>query len=317
MRQNINHTDRVIWVSRPDTIAANVAKLERLTDTKFTGPHTDQRLGAQVYMANSAGMQVMAPVANASAAFAERLSKHLATRGEGVFGVVYGVPDLSAAKRRATAAGFTPTDFLLADGDEPWASEIGKVPAAIVGDVMNVTFIYAEIKYPDHLMSDAGGFPDTRRNNNRLDHFAWVCFPENLERNVALLSQLGDTRFDGPYGKIEAGIYIALSWETGLEIVSPIPNATGRLVDRARKLLEPGEGCYAVLYGVPDLEPAVARAKAEGYTPSGLVIGGGDATVPWAGKYKVFHEIDVCKFMNTDFLYCMVEYPNHVFRLSH
>jgi hypothetical protein len=316
MRQNINHTDRVIWVSRPDTIAANVARLESLTSAKFLGPHMDHTLGVQTYVANAAGMQMMAPAQGSSAAFAQRLSKHLTARGEGVFGVVFGVADLAAAKQRAIAAGFAPTDFLLAAGDEPWASEIGKVNAAIVGEVMNVTFIFADIKYPDHLISDAGGFADTRRNNNRLDHFAWVCLPENLERYVALLSQLGDTRFDGPHGKIEAGIYIALSWETGLEIVSPIPGATGRLVDRARNLLKPGEGVYAVLYGVPDLEPAVARARAVGCTPTGLVIGGGDPTVPWVGKYKVFHEIDVCKFMNTDFLYCMVEYPDHVFRLS-
>jgi hypothetical protein len=143
MRQNINHIDGVIWVCHHETIKENVERLARLAGSRFPGPYLNDALGAHISMCSSAGMQVMAPVRGSSARMAQALSARLEAHGEGVFGVLYGVADISAAKARIKKLGYEPSDLILATGDEPWAAEVSKMRGTVVCQVMNTTFIYA------------------------------------------------------------------------------------------------------------------------------------------------------------------------------
>ena len=60
MRQNLNHTDRVIWACRPENLAKHVQELEKLTGARFQGPHLDTRhvgYGRQLGPAGGGGAQ--------------------------------------------------------------------------------------------------------------------------------------------------------------------------------------------------------------------------------------------------------------------
>lgn len=313
MRQNINHVDSVIWVSHHEALKANVQRLEQLANCKFSGPYLNEALGAHIYTCNSAGMHVMAPVRSSSARMARALSTRLEAHGEGVFGVIYNVLDLSIAKAQIAKSGYEATDLDIATGHEPWAAEVRTMRCALVCQAMNTTFIYAEAEYSDNVISLEGGSPATTRYNNRVDHVAWVCFPKNYDRNIEFLSKLGGIPLDGPHDKPEQGIRIAISWETGLEVISPIEGSKGVAAIGANQLLERGEGIYGVLFGVADMDAALERASAAGYTPGNLIRGGLDPHAPWAGKYKTFLESNITKVMNTDFMYCFVEYPKDIF----
>ena len=313
MRKNSNHVDGVIWVCHQDTIKENVERLGRLTGSRFPGPYLNDALGAHIYVSNSAGMQIMAPVSGSSTRMAQALSARLEAHGEGVFGVIYGVTDISAAKARVKKLGCEPSDLVLFTGEEPWAAEVNKMHGTVACQLMNTTFIYAEVEYADQVFSVEASSPETMRYNNRLDHVAWVCFASNFERNIELLSKLGGRPLDGPHDKPEIGIRIAISWETGLEVIAPIPGSEAPAACGANRILERGEGIYGILFGVADMEVALERARSAGYTPGDLIRGGGDPHVPWAGKYKTLLESNIGKVMNTDFMYCFAEYPRNIF----
>lgn len=307
MRRNIDHADGIVWVCHPETIKENVERLTRLVGLRFAGEHSS--LGADIYVNAAAGMHVMAPTRGASTNLARALAARLEAHGEGVFAVLYGVADIAAAMARVRHLGYEPGAPMLEPADGPWTTEVGKMRGAVACQVMGTTFIYAEIEYHDHVFSLEGSLPETTRYNNRLDHVAWVCFPESFARNIELLSELGGTPLDGPHDKPEIGIRIAISWETGLELISPIRGSEGAGAVAANQILARGEGIYGVLFGVDDMEAALSRARLAGYTPGTLIRGGLDPNVPWAGKYTTFLESHIGKIMNTDFMYCFVEYP--------
>lgn len=62
----------------------------------------------------------------------------------------------------------------------------------------------------------------------------------------------------------ELGLKILISWHGGVEIMTPA-YATGLMADAARRFLaERGEGVYAVVYDVRDIEGVVASFAARG-----------------------------------------------------
>jgi hypothetical protein len=309
MRQNIEHVDGLIWVCHPETMQENIERLEQLTGSSFAERYSNDRFGAYIYVCAPTGMHVMAPMRGTSARLAQALAARLEAHGEGVFAVLYGVADIAAATARIRRLGYEPSELMLGTPDGPWAAEVGKMRGIAACQVLGTTFIYAEVEYHDHVFSVEGSSPQTTRYNNRLDHVAWVCFPDNFARNLELLSGLGGTPLDGPHDKPEIGIRIAISWETGLELISPVRGSEAEAAVAAKQILERGEGIYAVLFGVDDMQAALRRARSAGYTPGTLIQGGSDPNVPWAGKYKTFLESHIGKIMNTDFMYCFVEYP--------
>jgi len=101
-----------------------------------------------------------------------------------------------------------------------------------------------------------------RKNINRIDHIAICVRPENLEAAVTHFSDLLDIKFEGPFPSEKAGITYYLDWESGMEIYAPTNPAVA--VDRVQFLEEHGEGMFRLVFGVPDIGEAAARARSMG-----------------------------------------------------
>jgi len=152
------------------------------------------------------------------------------------------------------------------------------------------------------------------QNVNRIDHVTWAAFPENQDDYVTKLSALGNTSFDGPIELREHGLRVWLSWESGLEVMSPVdPDASFAAAVWAF-LHQRGEGVFAVVFGVPDLDEATARARSLGFTGDFVIDDLGPG--PWSERTESFKEIAVGEIMNTVFAFGEITYRPGAFRTA-
>jgi hypothetical protein len=106
---------------------------------------------------------------------------------------------------------------------------------------------------------------------NRIDHVAWMCRPENHDAYVEKLSKLFDITFEADDGGPEFGLRMTWSWSAGLEVLSPAGTELPYSKMCWQYLEKRGEGLFAVVMGVSDVEKSISRAKALGYEPSPLL----------------------------------------------
>jgi hypothetical protein len=110
---------------------------------------------------------------------------------------------------------------------------------------------------------------------NRIDHVAWMCRPENHDAYVEKLSKLFNITFEADDGGPDFGLRFTWSWSAGLEVLSPAGDG-----DHAKMcwkyLDEKGEGLFAVVMGVADVEETRQHAVDLGYMPSHLLKLHGD-----------------------------------------
>lgn len=106
---------------------------------------------------------------------------------------------------------------------------------------------------------------------NRIDHVAWMCRPENHEAYVEKLATLYDVTFEADDGGPEFGLRLTWSWSAGLEILSPVGSELPYAKMCWNYLEKRGEGLFAVVMGVDDVEKAVAHARELGCDPSPLI----------------------------------------------
>jgi hypothetical protein len=149
------------------------------------------------------------------------------------------------------------------------------------------------------------------QNVNHVDHVVWVAEPDNHQRFVDKLSALFDIEFEGPFERTDAGITVSVSWGGGVEVVSPA--GPGPFAERARDHLENrGESVFAVVFGVPEIEKARARAESLGYQTSPLVENlGGE---PWDHQLLSFKESAIGEFAGTLLMFGEITYCDGVFR---
>jgi 4-hydroxyphenylpyruvate dioxygenase-like putative hemolysin len=103
--RNGNRIDHVAVCVWPENLTSAVARFTELLDLEFEGPFELTEAGLRVYIDWDAGIEVVAPT-NADKPWAAQRLRFLEEKGEGVYRVVFGVADLPAALRRASAAGF-------------------------------------------------------------------------------------------------------------------------------------------------------------------------------------------------------------------
>ncbi|HEY2303343.1 MAG TPA: VOC family protein [Acidimicrobiales bacterium] len=98
-----------------------------------------------------------------------------------------------------------------------------------------------------------------------LHHVAWCVRPENMDRARAYWEEaIGLDRMED-LDLTDLGIRVLVSWDGGVEIMTPT-NEEGSMAVAVRRFLdERGEGVYSVVYNVSDI--AATRAK--------IVAGGG------------------------------------------
>ena len=87
----------------------------------------------------------------------------------------------------------------------------------------------------------------------------------DLDKAVALYSDLLNTTFYPLSMAEEHGVRAAISYEAGIEISSPIPGSNEFMaLALAQHIEEHGEGLYAVVFEVDDIEQANAKAEEMG-----------------------------------------------------
>ena len=143
---------------------------------------------------------------------------------------------------------------------------------------------------------------------NHLDHVAWVSRLETLEANTARLAELSGASFQS-FERSDMGIVITVSWEAGLEILSPLPHHTPGNQGLHDHLDAHGEGIFAVVFGVGDLEAASGRLEAKGYAVSGLLDDHPDS--PWRHKLRLRERV-VGPFLGGNFVLGDIDYADDV-----
>jgi len=121
---------------------------------------------------------------------------------------------------------------------------------------------------------------------NRIDHVAWMCRPENHDAYVEKLSKLFRVEFEADDGGPDFGLRITWSWSSGLEVLSPAGAPDHPYVQMANKFLDKkGEGLFAVVMGVADVNAEIEHARSLGYEPSGL-LSLPPTTKPWRQRVQ-------------------------------
>lgn len=150
MKKFTNHVDHVAYISRPENLDANVAQLEKLSGAKLTR-FARKDMGFTMCISWEAGLEVVAPMAEPTE-FNKLLHDWLATRGEGVMSVVFGVRDLDKHKARLEAQGFAVGPLMDDHPDSPWHQKL-VLWERMAGVVMNSGFILADIDYADGVIA--------------------------------------------------------------------------------------------------------------------------------------------------------------------
>lgn len=148
MDQNVNHVDHVIWACWLEELSGYVDRLSAVTGVAFDGPWDKVNLGIRVYISWEAGLEIIAPLEPSEIAFAQKLAEHLRARGSGIYAIVFGVRDISLARRRALDLGYEPSAVIEQLGDEPWFDKTVTMKEVLVGDFMQSLLIFGEITYP-------------------------------------------------------------------------------------------------------------------------------------------------------------------------
>jgi len=105
----------------------------------------------------------------------------------------------------------------------------------------------------------------TAERQSRLHH---VVFAVALERHEAMAAMFTDLGFAlQPAELIELGLRIALDWDRGIELISPIPGSAAPVAASVNAFLDAkGDGVYTVVLQVPDA--AAAESVTERYGAS-------------------------------------------------
>ncbi len=144
------------------------------------------------------------------------------------------------------------------------------------------------------------------KDTNRIDHFVWAVRPEYLAGYLAQLSDLFDTEFEEFDGK--SGARILISWDTGLEFA--VPSGEGARGDELRAYLDKkGEGPFAIVFRVPDIESASKRAMQLGWPVGDSLLGSEEADRSWTRVTRVREQF-VGPFLNTMLLFGQIDYAD-------
>ena len=143
--QMLNHVDHVAYMCRPENHDACVKQLEELFRFGFETDH--QVPGLRFTWSWSTGLEVLSPIGREEP-MARRAWDFLDQRGEGVYSVIVGVPDLEEGLEHARSLGYSPGALLTLDVDAPWRRKLD-FKQCIVERFLGSNLLMSEIRYPD------------------------------------------------------------------------------------------------------------------------------------------------------------------------
>lgn len=152
MKQFLNHVDHVAWICQPENLEPTVKSLSLLCDIDFGEPAVREDLGLTIYLSWESGLEVVAPHANLTP-YNKLLHERLNTRGEGMWGIVFGVENLEDARERASSLGYTPSPVVGESPFSPWASKVTSVRESRATEILGTWIIFGEITYPEGIVS--------------------------------------------------------------------------------------------------------------------------------------------------------------------
>lgn len=98
-----------------------------------------------------------------------------------------------------------------------------------------------------------------------LHHVVFAVAPQRWETTARMFTELGFGFNNAELA--ELGVRVALDWDRGVELISPIPDSTAAVAVSVRDFLERhGDGVYTVVVRVPEAAPAEAVADRHGAT---------------------------------------------------
>jgi len=149
MKKFINHIDHVTWISRLENIERNVASLEAVTDAKLLRFERED-MGFVMCLDWDAGLEVVAPM-DRKTEFNQALHDRLASHGEGLLGVVFGVENLEKHKAKLESKGIEVGPLMDDLPTSPWHDRIVLRERA-VPEVINSWMILGQIDYQDDVI---------------------------------------------------------------------------------------------------------------------------------------------------------------------
>ncbi|WP_317929484.1 hypothetical protein [Halioxenophilus sp. WMMB6] len=153
LKKFVNHVDHVVWLSRPENLEANVAKIEQLSGVKLERCDRSD-LGVVLYLSWEAGLEVIAPFGEETE-YNVQLNLGLQFLGEGILGVVYGVDHIEDQEPRLKAVGQELGIELLDDPNSPWRHKL-LVRERTGPIVMNGSFMFGDVRYPEGMVKFQG-----------------------------------------------------------------------------------------------------------------------------------------------------------------
>lgn len=125
--------------------------------------------------------------------------------------------------------------------------------------------------------------------NNRLSRIIMAYRLENIDVATAkFVDVLGIQDMEGPEDLLAVGLRVAISWETGIEIIAPL--ASGAHSAHIRQYIDShGEGLFGVVYQVADLDAADRRAAAHGH-PSRARLDPFEVNPGWRKRFSYLME---------------------------
>ncbi len=118
----------------------------------------------------------------------------------------------------------------------------------------------------------------------RIDHIVIIVKEETAHPLADLLGRVLGIPWNEPQVNEATGALIIVSWDAGLEIIAPI-REEGPYWERIQRF---GEGSVSIVFGVPDLDKGMERAKANGLDIAFLAQLNGDE--PWLSRFSKFRE---------------------------
>ena len=115
---------------------------------------------------------------------------------------------------------------------------------------------------------------------------------KDFDRAVALYSELLNTTFYPLVIAEGSGVHAAFSYDAGIEIASPIPGSNEpSALGLAQHIKEHGEGLYAVVFSVDNVEQARAKAEEMGIRVLRKVeVDQDEVKRSFQGRYSTFIE---------------------------
>lgn len=152
MGKFINHVDHVCWLSRPENIEQHVDRLKKLSGMEFQFLERED-MGIIMYFSWEGGLEVIAP-SKRDTEMSLHLRDWLESRGEGVYGVVFGVKSLEQQEQRLATHDIVLGGDILDHPNSPWRGKLTRFTEKVCeGPIMNTVFALSDIAYRDGVVT--------------------------------------------------------------------------------------------------------------------------------------------------------------------